>query len=161
PHYTILFFTNKGKVYPLKGYEIPKLGPTAKGLPIINLLQIEKHECINTVMTVNANTEEHSVFFTTNHGLSKRVNPTHLKKTRSVGLIAIRFNEDDELIAVRNTDGDKDIGIATKHGYFIRFDENVVRTMGRNAAGVKGISLRENDEVVSMQIIEPDTYLLH
>src|SRR5699024_12571716 len=75
--------------------------------------------------------------------------------------IAIRLNEDDELIAVRNTDGDKDIGIATKHGYFIRFDENVVRTMGRNAAGVKGISLRENDEVVSMQIIEPDTYLLH
>src|SRR5699024_12714762 len=73
---------------------------------------------------------------------------------------ALPIYEDDELIAVRNTDGDKDIGIATKHGYFIRFDENVVRTMGRNAAGVKGISLRVNDEVVSMQIIEPDTYLL-
>ncbi|HLR24029.1 MAG TPA: DNA gyrase subunit A [Pseudogracilibacillus sp.] len=160
-HDTILFFTNKGKVYRLKGYEIPEFGRTAKGLPIINLLQIEKDEWINTVISVNEFTEDHYLFFTTKQGLSKRVNLPHFKNIRRGGLIAIRLNEDDELIAVRNTDGDKDIGIATKHGYFIRFDENVVRTMGRNAAGVKGISLRENDEVVSMQIIEPDTYLLH
>src|SRR5699024_6950789 len=88
-------------------------------------------------------------------GLSKRVNLPHFKNIRRGGLIAIRLNEDDELIAVCNTDGDKDIGIATKHGYFIRSDENVVRTSGRNAAGVKGISLRENDEVVAMQKIKP------
>src|SRR5699024_6185487 len=137
----ILFFTNKGKVYRLKGYEIPEFGRTAKGLPIINLLQIEKDEWINTVISVNEFTEDHYLFFTTKQGLSKRVNLPHFKNIRRGGLIAIRLNEDDELIAVRNTDGDKDIGIATKHGYFIRFDEN--------------------DEVVSMQIIEPDTYLLH
>lgn len=160
-HDTVLFFTNKGKVYRLKGYEIPEFGRTAKGLPIINLLQIEKDEWINTVISVNEFSEDHFLFFTTKQGLSKRVNLSHFKNIRRVGLIAVRLNEEDELIAVRKTDGEKDIGIATKQGYFIRFDEKVVRTMGRNAAGVKGISLRKNDQVVSMQIIEPDMYLLH
>src|SRR5699024_8948182 len=149
------------KVYRLKGYEIPEVGGTAKGLQIINLLQIEKDEWTNTVISVNECTEDHYLFFTTRRGLAKGVNLRHFKHIRRRGRIAISWNEDEGVIAVRNTGGDKDIGIATKHGYFVRFDENVVRTMGRNAAGVKGISLRENDEVVSMQIIEPDTYLLH
>ena len=160
-HDTVLFFTNKGKVYRLKGYEIPEYSRTAKGLPIINLLQIEKDEWINTVITVKEFTADSFLFFTTKSGLSKRVNLPHFKNIRRGGLIAINLREDDELISVRKTDGTKDIGIATKHGYFIRFDENVVRSMGRTASGVKGINLRSDDEVVSMEIIEDDAYLLH
>lgn len=160
-HDTVLFFTNKGKVYRLKGYEIPEFGRTAKGLPIINLLQIEKGEWINTVITVREYDENDFLFFTTKKGLSKRVSLPHFKNIRRGGLIAINLRDEDELISVRLTDGTKDIGIATKHGYIIRFDEKVVRSMGRTASGVKGIDLRENDEVVSMEIIEKDSYILH
>ena len=160
-HDTVLFFTNKGKVYRLKGYEIPEFGRTAKGLPIINLLQIEKGEWINTVITVREYDENDFLFFTTKKGLSKRVSLPQFKNIRRGGLIAINLRDEDELISVRLTDGTKDIGIATKHGYIIRFDEKVVRSMGRTASGVKGIDLRENDEVVSMEIIEKDSYILH
>src|SRR5699024_1752955 len=160
-HETILFFTNKGKVYKLKGYEIPEFSRTAKGLPIINLLQIEKGEWINTVITAKEYSEEGYLFFTTKNGIAKRVALANFANIRRGGLIAIHLRDDDELISVRSTDGTKDIGIATKDGYFIRFDENVVRSMGRTAAGVKGISLRENDEVVTMEIIEEDMYILH
>ena len=160
-HDTILFFTNKGKVYRLKGYEIPEFGRTAKGLPIINLLQIEKGEWINTVISIKEYDEEAFLFFTTKSGLSKRVSLPHFKNIRRGGLIAINLRGEDELISVRLTDGTKDIGIATKQGYIIRFDENVVRSMGRAASGVKGIDLREDDEVVSMEIIEKDSYILH
>lgn len=160
-HDTILFFTNKGKVYRLKGYEIPEFGRTAKGLPIINLLQIEKGEWINTVISIKEYDEDAFLFFTTKSGLSKRVSLPHFKNIRRGGLIAINLRGEDELISVRLTDGTKDIGIATKQGYIIRFDENVVRSMGRAASGVKGIDLREDDEVVSMEIIEKDSYILH
>jgi DNA gyrase subunit A len=160
-HDTVLFFTNKGKVYRLKGYEIPEFGRTAKGLPIINLLQIEKDEWINTVITVKEFTEDGFLFFATKNGLSKRVNLSNFANIRRGGLIAISLRDADELISVRKTDGTKDIGIATKQGYFIRFDEDVVRSMGRTASGVRGISLRDEDEVVSMEIIEDDTYILH
>ncbi len=160
-HDTVLFFTNKGKVYRLKGYEIPEFGRTAKGLPIINLLQIEKGEWINTVITVREYDENDFLFFTTKKGLSKRVSLPHFQNIRRGGLIAINLRDEDELISVRLTDGTKDIGIATKQGYIIRFDEKVVRSMGRTASGVKGIDLRENDEVVSMEIIEKDSYILH
>ena len=160
-HDTILFFTNKGKVYRLKGYEIPEFGRTAKGLPIINILQIEKDEWINTVITVKEFLEEHYLFFTTKNGLSKRVSLSNFANIRKGGLIAINLRENDELISVRLTDGTKDIVIATKKGFITRFDEAVVRSMGRTAAGVRGIHLREDDEVVSMDIVEDGSYILH
>src|SRR5690625_3462671 len=115
-HDTLLFFTNKGKVYRLKGYEIPEFGRTAKGLPIINILQIEKDEWINTVITVKEFLEEHYLFFTTKNGLSKRVSLSNFANIRKGGLIAINLRENDELISVRLTDGTKDIVIATKKG---------------------------------------------
>src|SRR5699024_5076905 len=160
-HDTVLFFTNKGKVYKLKGYEIPEFGRTSKGIPIINILQIEKEEWINTVITVKEFDENGFFFFTTKAGLSKRVSLPHFKNIRRGGLIAIHLREDDELIAVRFTDGTKGIGIATKLGYIIRCDEHVVRAMGRTASGVRGIDLRDDDEVVSMDIIEDASYILH
>src|SRR5699024_9354795 len=161
-HDTLLFFTNKGKVYRLKGYEIPEFGRTAKGLPIINILQIDQDEEVNTVISVRDENEDSSfLFFTTKQGLSKRVKLSQFANIRRSGLIAVRLRDNDELMSVRLTDGSKDIGNATKHGYFIRFDEEVVRPMGRNAAGVIGIRLRGDDEVVSMEVIEEDSYILH
>jgi len=164
-HDTLLFFTNKGKVYRLKGYEIPEFGRTAKGLPIVNILQIDQDEWVNTVISVREDDEdevdERYLFFTTKEGLSKRVHVSQFKNIRRSGLIAIRLRDEDELISVRLTKGTDDIGIATKQGYFIRFNEETVRPMGRNAAGVIGIRLRDGDEVVSMEVIEDDAYILH
>src|SRR5690625_4141071 len=155
-HDTLLFFTNKGKVYRLKGYEIPEFSRTAKGIPLVNLLQIESDEWINTVISVKEFTEDGFLFFTTKQGQSKRVDLSSFANIRRGGLIAVTLRDDDELISVRKTDGTKDIGIATKKGYIIRFDENMVRSMGRVASGVRGIQLREDDEVVAMDIIEED-----
>lgn len=160
-HDTVLFFTNKGKVYRAKGYEIPEFGRTAKGLPIINLLQIEKEEWINAVITVKDFVDDWYLFFTTRHGISKRSPLSQFSNIRKGGLIAVSLKEDDELISVRLTDGTKDIMIATKQGYLIRFEEEQVRSMGRTAAGVRGISLRKEDEVVSMEILEEDMQVLH
>ncbi len=160
-HDTILFFTNKGKVYRLRGFEIPEFSRTAKGIPIINLLQIEKGEWINAVISVNEFSEDWYFFFTTKQGISKRTQISRYANIRRGGLIAVGLREDDELISVRMTDGTKDIMIATKHGYLIRFHEDEVRPMGRTAAGVKGISLREGDEVVSMEILDEGLQVLH
>lgn len=160
-HDTVLFFTNKGKVYRAKGYEIPEFSRTAKGIPIINLLQIEKDEWINAVISVNEFSEDHYLFFTTRHGISKRTTLAQFANIRKGGLIAVGLREEDELIAVRLTDGTKDMMIATKNGYLIRFGEDQIRSMGRTAAGVKGISLRGEDEVVSMEIIETGSNILH
>lgn len=160
-HDTVLFFTNKGKVYRAKGYEIPEFSRTAKGIPIINLLQVEKGEWINAVISVNEFSEDHYLFFTTRHGISKRTTLAQFANIRKGGLIAVGLREEDELIAVRLTDGTKDMMIATKNGYLIRFEEDQIRSMGRTAAGVKGISLRGEDEVVSMEIIETGSNILH
>src|SRR5699024_5928646 len=160
-HDTMLFFTNKGKVYRAKGYEIPEFNRTAKGIPIINLLQIEKEEWINAVISVNEFSEDMYLFFTTRHGISKRSQLSHFANIRKGGLIAVGLREEDELISVRKTDGTKDIMIGTKNGYLIRFDEEQVRSMGRTAAGVRGISLRDDDEVVSMEILEDGLQILH
>jgi DNA gyrase subunit A len=160
-HDTILFFTNKGKVYKVKGYEIPEYSRTAKGLPIINLLQIEKEEWINAVISVNEFREDLNFFFTTRRGISKRTSLAQFANIRKGGLIALGLRDDDELISVRLTDGTKDIMIATKNGYLIRFPEEQVRLMGRTAAGVRGISLRGDDEVVSMEILEEGLQILH
>ncbi|HLR08638.1 MAG TPA: DNA gyrase subunit A [Bacillota bacterium] len=160
-HDTILFFTNKGKVYKTKGYEVPEFGRTAKGLPLINLLQIDKDEWVNTVISVEEYSENAYFFFTTKHGVSKRTSLSQFTNIRKSGLIALNLREGDELISVRKTDGLKDIMIATRYGYLIRFPEDEVRPMGRTASGVRGISLRDNDEVVSMDILEKDAQVLH
>jgi len=160
-HDTILFFTNKGKVYRAKGYEVPEFNRTAKGIPIINLLQVEKDEWINAVISVSEYSEDYFLFFTTRHGLSKRTKLSQFANIRKGGLIAVGLRDEDELISVRLTDGTKNIMMATKNGYLIRFPEDQVRSMGRNAAGVRGISLRDDDEVVSMEILDEGLQVLH
>jgi len=160
-HDTILFFSNKGKVYRSKGYEIPEFSRTAKGLPIINLLQIEKDEWINAVIAIDDYRDDWYLFFTTKQGISKRTKVSQYMNIRKGGLIAVGLKENDELISVRLTDGTKDMMIATKQGYLIRFPETEVRSMGRTAAGVKGISLRDDDEVVSMEILDEGDQVLH
>ncbi|WP_066195326.1 MULTISPECIES: DNA gyrase subunit A [Gracilibacillus] len=160
-HDTVLFFSNKGKVYRSKGYEIPEFNRTAKGLPIINLLEVEQGEWINAVISVSEFHEDWYLFFTTKHGISKRTSLTQFANIRKGGLIALNLRDQDELISVRMTDGTKDILIGTRNGYVIRFEEQQIRAMGRTAAGVKGISLRGEDEVVSMEIMEESQYVLN
>ncbi|HLR14307.1 MAG TPA: DNA gyrase subunit A [Bacillota bacterium] len=160
-HSTVLFFTNKGKVYRARGFEIPEFGRTAKGIPLINVLQIEPDEWINAVITVDEFVEDSYLFFTTKHGISKRTSLDKFANIRKSGLIAVGLRDHDELISVRLTDGNKHIMIGTKQGYLIRFEEEQVRTMGRTAAGVRGINLRDDDEVVSMEILEKGMQVLH
>ena len=159
-HDTVLFFTNKGKVYRSRGYEIPEYSRTAKGLPIINLLGIEKDEWINTIIPVAEFEDDWYLFFTTKHGISKRSPISSFMHIRTSGLIAVNLREDDELISVRLTDGTKDMIIGTKNGLLIRFDETDVRSMGRTATGVKGISLGQDDEVIGMEVLEEGSDIL-
>ncbi|PLS15799.1 DNA gyrase subunit A [Bacillus sp. M6-12] len=159
-HDTLLFFTNKGKVYRSKGYEIPEYGRTAKGLPLINLLEVEKGEWVNAIIPVQDFADDWFLFFTTKQGISKRSALSSFANIRNNGLIALSLHEEDELISVRLTNGEKDIIIGTKNGMMIRFPETDVRTMGRTAAGVKGIRLRTDDEVVGMEILEEDAEVL-
>ncbi|WP_085993777.1 DNA gyrase subunit A [Oceanobacillus senegalensis] len=160
-HDTVLFFTNKGKVYKAKGYEVPEFSRTAKGIPIINMLQVESGEWVNAVISVNEYHEDAYFFFTTKQGVAKRTALSKFANIRKGGLIALGLREDDELISVKLTDGNKDVMIATKNGYLIRFEETQIRSMGRTAAGVRGISLRDDDEVVSMEILEEGSKILH
>ncbi|WP_226668573.1 DNA gyrase subunit A [Metabacillus litoralis] len=153
-HDTILFFTNKGKVYRAKGYEIPEYSRTAKGLPIINLLSVEKGEWVNAIIPVSEFVDDWYLFFTTKEGISKRSPLSQFANIRNNGLIAVNLREEDELISVKLTDGSKDMVIGTKKGMLIRFPETDVRSMGRTATGVKGISLDADDEVVGMEILE-------
>ena len=159
-HDTVLFFTNKGKVYRSRGYEIPEFSRTAKGLPIINLLGIEKDEWINTIIPVAEFEDDWYLFFTTKHGISKRSPISSFMNIRTSGLIAVNLREDDELISVRLTDGTKDMIIGTKNGLLIRFDETDVRSMGRTATGVKGITLGQDDEVIGMEVLEEGSDIL-
>ncbi len=159
-HDTILFFTNKGKVYRAKGYEIPEYSRTAKGIPIINLLGIEKDEWVNAIIPVSEFEDDWFLFFTTKHGVSKRSPLSSFAHIRNSGLIALNLREGDELISVRLTDGNKEMIIGTKNGLLIRFPETDVRSMGRTASGVKGISLNEDDEVVGMEVLEEDSEVL-
>ncbi|TFD96556.1 DNA gyrase subunit A [Jeotgalibacillus sp. R-1-5s-1] len=159
-HDTILFFTNKGKVYRTKGYEIPEYSRTAKGLPIINLLEIDKDEVVNAMIRVEEFKEDSYFFFTTRKGLAKRTQATDFANIRTNGLIAINLREDDELISVKFTDGSQEMIIGTKNGLLIRFPETDVRSMGRTAAGVRGIRLNADDEVVGMEVLEKDNDIL-
>ena len=159
-HDTILFFTNKGKVYRSKGYEIPEFSRTAKGIPIINLLEIEKGEWVNAIIPVSEFVDDWFLFFTTKEGISKRSPLSSFANIRNNGLIALNLREGDELISVRMTDGSKEMIIGTKNGLLIRFPETDVRSMGRTATGVKGITLSDDDEVVGMEVLEETAEIL-
>ncbi|MBT2638691.1 MULTISPECIES: DNA gyrase subunit A [unclassified Bacillus (in: firmicutes)] len=159
-HDTILFFTNKGKVYRSKGYEIPEFSRTAKGIPIINLLEIEKGEWVNAIIPVSEFVDDWFLFFTTKEGISKRSPLSSFANIRNNGLIALNLREGDELISVRMTDGSKEMIIGTKNGLLIRFPETDVRSMGRTATGVKGITLSDDDEVVGMEVLEESAEIL-
>lgn len=160
-HDTLLFFTNTGKVYRSKGYEIPEYGRAAKGIPAINLLGIDSDERIQAIINVTGQTEDgHYLFFTTRKGTVKRTDVTEFANIRSNGLKAIVLNEEDELIRVALTNGSKNIIIGTHEGYAVSFEETDVRSMGRSARGVRGIRLRENDYVVGMDILEETSEVL-
>ncbi|EEO3350882.1 DNA gyrase subunit A [Listeria monocytogenes] len=159
-HDTLLFFTNTGKVYRSKGYEVPEYGRTAKGIPIINLLGIESQEQVNAVINLSEFTDDSYLFFTTKHGVVKRTTLSQFAKIRQSGLRAVELRENDELISVQMTDGSKNMIIATKHGQSIYFPEENIRVMGRTAAGVRGIRLREDDEVIGMEVLEDDEKVL-
>jgi DNA gyrase subunit A len=159
-HNTILYFTNKGKVYRKKGYEIPEYSRTAKGIPIINLLGIDKGEWVNAIIPIEEFVDDWYLFFTTKEGISKRSPLSSFANIRTNGLIALNLREEDELISVKLTDGSKEIIIGTKNGMLIRFHETDVRSMGRTATGVKGITLGKNDAVVGMEVLEDKTDIL-
>ena len=160
-HDRLLFFTNKGRVYRLKGYEIPEYGRTAKGLPIVNLLKLDEGETIQTIINVQAEHDDHSyLFFTTRHGVVKRTSVTEFANIRQNGLKALNLKDEDELINVFLTNGQADIIIGTKMGYAVRFNENQVRNMGRAATGVRGVNLRADDHVVGASVISNDQEVL-
>ncbi|WP_019413369.1 DNA gyrase subunit A [Paenisporosarcina sp. TG20] len=153
-HDTILFFTNTGKVYRAKGYEIPEYGRTAKGLPIVNLLGVDKEEKVTAMIQMTSFEEDAYFIFTTLQGVTKRTPVSGFANIRANGLISISLREDDELISVRLTDGKKHIIIGTRKGMLVRFEETDIRSMGRTASGVRGIRLRKDDHVVGMEILE-------
>ncbi|RSI91686.1 DNA gyrase subunit A [Streptococcus mitis] len=153
-HDHLLFFTNKGRVYRLKGYEIPEYGRTAKGLPIVNLLKLDEGESIQTIINVESERSDDAyLFFTTRHGIVKRTSVKEFANIRQNGLKALNLKDEDELINVLLTEEDTDIIIGTKLGYAVRFNQSAVRGMSRIATGVKGVNLREGDTVVGASVI--------
>ncbi len=159
-HDYLLFFTNKGRVYRMKGYEIPEYGRTAKGLPIVNLLKLDDGEKVQTVINVAHSEEERYLFFTTRHGVVKRTNLHQFDNIRTNGLKALNLRDEDELINVLLTHGQEEIIIGTHNGYSVRFVENLVRDMGRAATGVKGVNLREGDFVVGSSTVKEGQEIL-
>ena len=153
-HDHLLFFTNKGRVYRLKGYEIPEYGRTAKGLPIVNLLKLDEGESIQTIINVESERSDDAyLFFTTRHGIVKRTSVKEFANIRQNGLKALNLKDEDELINVLLTEEDTDIIIGTKFGYAVRFNQSAVRGMSRIATGVKGVNLRDGDTVVGASVI--------
>ncbi|MBJ8325570.1 DNA gyrase subunit A [Streptococcus pacificus] len=160
-HDTMLFFTNLGRVYRLKGYEVPEYGRTAKGLPVVNLLKLDENERIQTIINVKTDDFENKyLFFATRYGMIKRVSVSAFKNIRKNGLIALNLKENDQLINVLLTDGDNDIIMGTQKGYSVRFKETDSRSMGRSATGVKGINLRDDDLVVGASSIHDEQEVL-
>ena len=153
-HDHLLFFTNKGRVYRLKGYEIPEYGRTAKGLPVVNLLKLDEGESIQTIINVESERSDDAyIFFTTRAGIVKRTSVKEFANIRQNGLKALNLKDGDELINVLLTQEDTDIIIGTKLGYAVRFNQSSVRSMSRSATGVKGVNLREGDAVVGARVI--------
>lgn len=160
-HDLLLFFTNTGKVYKAKGYEIPEYGRTAKGIPAINFLGINNDESIQAIISTRGETKESDhLFFTTRMGTVKRTAFSEFENIRTSGLRAIVLKEDDELINVAVTDGSNHIVVGTRQGYAVSFHEEDVRSMGRAAAGVRGVRLRDDDYVVGMDILDSDSEVL-
>lgn len=159
-HHYIMFFTNTGRVYRLKGYEIPEAGRTARGTAIINLLQLQPEEKITAVIPIREYTEGQYLFMATKKGLVKKTPIMDYANVRKTGLAAITLRDDDELIEVKTTDDEKDIILVTKYGQCIRFHETDVRPTGRTSMGVRGMNLGDNDEVIGMQLNTQGEYLL-
>lgn len=160
-HDHLLFFTNKGRVYRLKGYEIPEYGRTAKGLPIVNLLKLDEGESIQTIINVESERNDDAyLFFTTRHGIVKRTSVKEFANIRQNGLKALNLKDEDELINVLLTEEDTDIIIGTKFGYAVRFNQSAVRGMSRIATGVKGVNLRDGDTVVGASVITDQNEVL-
>ncbi|MBA5851994.1 DNA gyrase subunit A [Clostridium sp. cel8] len=159
-HNYILFFTNRGKVYKLKGYEIPEAGRTAKGTNLVNLIPVDRDEKIQAVITFREFNENNYFIMGTRNGLIKKTQISKYSSIRKNGLNAINLKDGDELIAVRMTTGDSEVMIVTKNGYAIRFSEKDVRPMGRIATGVKAITLREDDMAVTMDILDKTSDVL-
>lgn len=163
-HDYMMFFTNKGRVYRLKGYELPELSRQSKGIPMVNMLEIDKDEKISTIISVKDKDPEENekmfLVFATKNGLVKRSSLDNFERINKNGKIAISFRGDDELLAVRLTDGEKEVILGTKHGSLIRFPETQIRKMGRAAAGVKGLRLRDGDEVVGLDVLIDDQHIL-
>ncbi|HIU43059.1 MAG TPA: DNA gyrase subunit A, partial [Candidatus Ventrousia excrementavium] len=159
-HDNILFFTNSGKVQRLRGYQVPESSRTAKGMNIVNLLQLEGGEKITAMIPVHGQSEGSYIFFVTKKGTVKRIALSLLKTARKAGVRAISLDEDDEVVSVRLTGGDDRIILATRDGQAIRFHESEVRPMGRDAAGVRGIRLHDGDEVVGAARERKGAYVL-
>ncbi len=159
-HASIMFFTNKGRVYRLKTYEIPEASRTARGTAIINLLQLQPEETITSIVTMKEYRENAYLFMATKNGMVKKTSLDEYQNMRKTGLTAINLREDDELIEVKYTDGDQDIFLVTKYGQCIRFHESDVRSTGRASMGVIGINLMDTDEVVGMQLSSQGEYML-
>ncbi len=151
-HDYLLFFTSLGRVYKIKGYKVPNYGRNSKGLPIVNLLNLSEHETLAAVMSVH-DFEEGYLFFTTNKGIVKRTKVSDFQNIRTNGIRAISLRDDDELHSVKLTDGNRDVIIGASNGKAIRFNEHDVRYMGRNAAGVKGISLSGKESVIGITTV--------
>ncbi|QCT00737.1 DNA gyrase subunit A [Paenibacillus algicola] len=159
-HHYLMFFTDKGKAYRLKAYEIPELSRTARGTPIINLIQIEQGETINAVIPVESFENNDYLFFATREGIVKKTPLEDYVNIRKGGLIAINLREEDSLIDVKLTDGQQEIIMGTAHGMSIRFGESDVRSMGRSATGVKGITLGDGDSVIGMDVVDKELDIL-
>ena len=159
-HASIMFFTNKGRVYRLKTYEIPEASRTARGTAIINLLQLQPEETITSIVTMKEYRENAYLFMATKNGMVKKTSLDEYQNMRKTGLTAINLREDDELIEVKYTDGDQDVFLVTKYGQCIRFRESDVRATGRASMGVIGINLLDTDEVVGMQLSSQGEYML-
>ena len=158
-HDYLLFFTNKGRVYRIKGYEVPLYSRQSKGLPIINLLSLDKDEIVKVMLMVSSNDNNNYLVFCTQKGLIKRTNISEFENIRTNGKIAITLKEDDELIAVKKTTGENEIIIASSNGRMIRFDEKEIRVMGRTASGVRGIDVGDG-VTVGCEIAEPNQEIL-
>ena len=160
-HDTMLFFTNMGRVYKLKGYEIPEAGRTARGTAIVNLLEIQPEEKINAIIPVREFSPDTYLVMITKEGIIKKTDMMSYSNIRKGGLNAVNLRDDDQLISVMVTDGKKEIFVATHDGMGIKFDENDVRPMGRVATGVRAIKLRENDYVVSAGVVDENLKVLN
>ena len=159
-HDYILFFSNKGRVYRMKGYEVPEYSRQSKGLPIINLLELDKDENISSIVSVNSDSDEYKyLLFVTRNGLVKRTELTEFDNIRKSGKIAIVLKDNDELISVRKTTGNNEVAIGASNGKMVRFVEDEIRSMGRTASGVKGMDL-DGSLVVGAEVVTPGQLIL-